>query len=96
MIKETETLAIVFDFLYIAFKNVRFDILTTEDCNYYWMNGSKDYKVIVKLDYERIITIDIKAFNNVRIYIYEDDSKPLINEKIFTAVNKLNFMENIC
>lgn len=90
MIQETETLAQVFDFLYIAFKGARFDVLTTEDCNYYWMTtGSKGIRVLVKLNYDRIITIDMKNFDSVRIYVYDDDSKGLINEKIFTAVNKI-------
>ena len=89
MIQETETLAIVFDFLYIAFKNVHFDILTTSRCNYYWMIGDKDCKVLVMLDWYRLITVKMKNVNDVEIYVYEDDPKQLIRDKIFTAVNKI-------
>lgn len=89
MISTTETLATVLDVFYNIFKKASFRALSTHDYRYYWMEGFKDFKVMVKFNYDKNMIIDIQNLNHERVYVCDGETEEEIKRKIQSAINRL-------
>jgi hypothetical protein len=81
-----DILGIFFKFFYLIESKTYFEVLSTQDHNYYWLGGHEDLKALIIVTKETITVImqDIRSskviFNNIDQYI--EDIEQTLNQAL--------------